>query len=380
MSLRPIVVASLIAFVGFALAGYSLGTGEPTPQEIPFNAQAQSVLRGNTPLFFHAGGETWLQPMAVYANAALRAISFGPTSGRMVSAILGAADLLLVFLIAHAIAGTGWASLTAGLVLLATPGHLAVSVDGTDAAFPATFVLLWLLGVLRFLRWDSQRALVGSAAALGCCVYSHPSGPLTALFLWMFTLAIAWRRNRVRLATASMVFIAMWSPAAAWFYLHPDSYPDTFGRWFALKAHLRNPLDGLRAFFNSNTLGQRASLYWGFWDPSWLFFSGNGYLAPLSIVPAPFLLIALLRIRHIWRDAMRLLIGATLIVPLAGATFGVPRYILDATAVMPLLAILTGLGVDQLVAVATRRRKTLEDDEALSPVQGWHDDDALPET
>ena len=76
---------------------------------------------------------------------------------------------------------------------------------------------------------------------------------------------------------------------------------------------------------------------------------------------------------------MTLLIGAALIVPLAGATFGAPHYILDASAVLPLLAILSGLGVDQLVTVLTRR-EPLQDDVAVTAVDGWHDDDVSPRT
>ena len=49
-------------------------------------------------------------------------------------------------------------------------------------------------------------------------------------------------------------------------------------------AHLRIPLDGVRAFVNPGTLGNRASLYWGFWDPSWLFFITANWPAPLLLI------------------------------------------------------------------------------------------------
>lgn len=381
MRLKPILAAGVLAGVGLLLAGYFLRTGAPNPVEQPFNQQAQSVLSGHTPLFFQAGTETWLQPIAVYANAAARAASAGPTAGRIASAIVGAIDISLVFMIAFMIAGTWWAAFGAAFVLLITPAHLAASTSATDAIFPALFVLLWLYGVLTFLTRDTAQALNGAAFALGLCVYSHPSGPLTALFLWMLTLAVVRRRNRVRLAVASAVFAAMWLPAIGWFYLHPDSYPDTFGRWFVLKAHLRNPVDGLRAFFNPGTLGQRASFFWGFWDPSWLFFfTGHGIMSPLPVIAAPFILIALLRGRHVSRASMTLVIGAALIAALPGATFGTSLYIFDAIAVFPMLVILAGLGVDQLVAVITRRKPPLDDEEPMAPVEGWNDDDALPET
>ena len=91
----------------------------------------------------------------------------------------------------------------------------------------------------------------------------------------MLTLVVARRRNRVRLFASTLVFGAAWLPAAWWFFRHPDTYADTFGRWFIFAAHVRDPIAGLQAQINSNTLGVRASLYWGFWDPSWLFFAAK---------------------------------------------------------------------------------------------------------
>ena len=47
-------------------------------------------------------------------------------------------------------------------------------------------------------------------------------------------------------------------------------------------------------------------------------------------------------------------------MPLAGATFGVPHYMTEAASVLPILALVAGLGVDQLIALVDRR--PLEDD------------------
>lgn len=377
MRLKPILAASLLGAVALLVAGFLIGGIELNERESVFSSQAQTVLRGNTPLFFQVAGETWLQPIAVYLNAAVQAFGVGRTSGRIVSVIAGATNVALVVLIGSAATGTAFAGLTAGIVLLLTPGHLALAIEGTDAILPATFILLWLYGFLRFLKWDSSRALVGAAAALGVCVYAHPSGPLTSMFLWALTLVIAWRRNRLRLFTATLVFISMWIPALGWFYLHPTTYPDTFGRWFILAAHIRSPLDAVAAFMNANTLGTRASLYWGFWDPSDLFFSHDGVPSAMLVLEALLIGAALVGFRHLPRPAGTILIASALMVPVAGATFGVPHYFPYAAGVFPILAILAGLGVEQLVGMFTRRR-TLEDDVAVAAVDGWDGDDIAP--
>jgi 4-amino-4-deoxy-L-arabinose transferase-like glycosyltransferase len=382
MRLKPIVAACLLAGLYYFAVQAVVLRGLPPDatglEETAFSLQANTVREGNTPLFFHAAGkdiqgELWFQPIGVYATALVpRAVSH---PGAHAGAIAAAANVVLVYLIAHAIAGTAWAAVAAALVLIFTPGHL-IFVNGTDSIYPATLVLLWLFGLLAFLKRDSARALYGAALALGLCVYSHPTGPLTAVFLWGFTLAITWRRNRVRLVLATIAFAVTWIPAAAWFILHPNTYADTFGRWFIFAAHIVNPLDGVRAFLNPNTLGMRASHYWGFWDPSWLFFNTGSTRPPLLWLAAPFLILALARARRRFREAMTVVIGAALIVPLAGASFGVPYYIDGAAAVLPLLAVLTGVGVDQLVGLLTRR--PLEDDVAVAAAEGWNSDHLMP--
>ena len=379
MRLRPIATACVLA--GFTLLLYAFRLSAPplTLEESVINSQAESIRVGNTPLFFHIGDEHWLQPVAVYANAAMRAIGGDDVSGRIASAVAGALGVALVFLIAQAINGRAWVSVVAALMLMLTPAYWSFAQRGTDAIVPVPLILLWLLNLLWFFRADSLRTLAAAAALLGLSAYSQPAAPLTAAFLWMLTVAVARRRDRIRMFVATSVFGAAWLPAAVWFFRHPETYPDTFGRWFIFAAHLRTPLDGLRAFINPNTLGNRASLYWGFWDPSWLFFNTRDSTAPLLMIAAPFIGIGAFHcMRHISRAPAALLIGVALITPLAGATFGVPHYLAAAATVMPILALLSACGLEQLIRLITRR--PLEDGVAVGAVDRWNDDGAAPQT
>jgi len=370
MRLTPIAAACLLAGIALLFAGYRIDRLPPTNDELVFNVQAETIRSGKPALFFHVAGEKWVQPLAVYANAALRTVGAGRRSGRIVSAIAGAIDVALVFLIVNLITQRAWIAMIAAVILIFTPAHAALSIRGTDALLPSPLILGWLYGVLRFFRFDSIRTLTVAAVLLGLVAYAHQAGPLTAVFLWALTLAVAFRRNRARLLAATLAFAGVWVPAVAWFYLHPDIYPDTFGRWFVFAAHIRNPFDGLQAFINPNTLGTRASMYWGFWDPSWLFFTSADEPQPLLLIAAPLIAVAAFR----WpmsiasREAAALVIGTALIVPLAGATFGVPHYIADAAAVLPILAVLAGIGVDQLVSLVVPRRP-LDDDVAVTAIE-----------
>ena len=375
MRQRPIVTACLLAGITLLLYAFHLSAAPLTPDEAAFNTHGQSIRAGWTPLYFRVRDDHWLQPAAVYANAVAQRAGGGEVSGRFASAVLGAINVALVFLIAHLMTGRWWIGVIGGIILMLTPAHRAFAQLGTDAIFPPTLILSWLWSTLRFLKWDSLQSLTAGAVCLGLSVYCHPAAPLTAAFLWVLTLIAAWRRNRSRLSIATLVFIAMWLPAALWFYRHPDTYADTFGRWVIFAAHVNNPLDGLLSFINPTTLGNRLSLYWGFWNPSWLFFSAP---APLLIAAAPLIAIGIYRcVRHVQRELPVLLLGGALMVPVAGATFGTPRYLPDAAAVLPILALLSALGVEQLVGLVLRQRP-LEDDEGAAPVEGWNPDDLAP--
>lgn len=366
---QPIVAALLLAGISILVAAYYLRTPTPTAQEVTFNMHAQSVLNGKPAMFFHTAGDQWLQPLAVYLNAAVRAVSPRATSGRIVSAVAGGVNVALVVLIVVLITERIWVAIAAGAILILTPSHIALSIRGTDAMLLSTLILSWLYAVIRFFRFDSPRTLVVAAVMLGLAVYAHQSGPLTAVFLWLLTLMVARRRNRIRLLTATAAFALMWLPAAAAFVMQPATYPDTFGRWFVFAAHLRNPIDGMLAFINPNTLGNRGTMYWGFWDPSWLFFRSPDGPAPMLLIAAPFIAIAIVRWpSHGTRDAAAAVIGSALIVPLAGSSFGVPHYIADAAAVAPMLAVLAGVGVNELIRLVVPDRP-LEDDVPVTAIE-----------
>jgi hypothetical protein len=141
----------------------------------------------------------------------------------------------------------------------------------------------------------------------------------------------------------------MLAPLAGWFLLHPAAYPDTFGRWAIHAAHLRSPVDLVQALTNTNTLGTRASYYWSLLDPSYLFFAADGQPAPLLLVSAPLMAVGVYWCaRRAPRADALVLLAAAVVVPVAGAGFGAPRYLADALGLLPVLALLAAAGVAHL--------------------------------
>jgi hypothetical protein len=350
--LRPGVTASLLAAFTLLLYGFDFDLAPLTADERVFVQQARTVPQ-STPLFFHVADARWLQPVAVYATAATDAVFGDDSSGRLASVAVGALNVALTFVAARLLFERQWIPLLTAVLLIATPAHWWLARTGTDAIFPVPFVLAWLIGMLRFLRSDSPLALAGAGLALGAGAYTHQTAPLTMSWLFVMTVValLAARRTPIRnFAALGAAFVIALAPLAIWFAMHPDTYPDTFGRWAVLKAHLRYPLDGLRAQINWNTLSNRTTLFWGLVDPSFLFFAGkDARLAPFLIAVALLVPLGVLRLVQSPDIAKRtLLLSAFLVPPLIASTFGVAQDLSSVAVLTAALALLAGAGLESL--------------------------------
>ena len=338
--MRPVITACLLFGVTLLLYGYRLTDAPVSPQERQVLVAAAS---GSGPLFFQVSGEDWLQPGAVYLTAAARHIGGGDASARLATVIVAAINIALVFLCARRVFASRLAGALAPLLLLATPAHIMFGRSGTDALFTIPFVLLWLLALLCHWESGTTGSIIAAGAALGAGVYMNRAAPLTMGFLLMLSVATLIGNGRSWRSVWMIVsaFGAWLLPAAAWFALHQETYPDTFGRWAVFLAHIRNPIDGVRAFVNWNTLGSRASLYWGFLDPAWLFFENMLLLVMLPLLVAG----AAMWRRVLTRPSMTLIAGGALVAPLAGSSFGAPHYAQDALAFLPCAILLMSAGI-----------------------------------
>jgi 4-amino-4-deoxy-L-arabinose transferase-like glycosyltransferase len=297
-------------------------------------------------MFFRVTADQYLQPLPAYATAAIRLAGGGDHSARLATVIIASLNVGLIFLCARRLFDSRLASVLAALLLLVTPAHITFGRSGADALFSIPFVLLWLMLMQRFWATDTVASIVGAGAALGAGIYANRASPLTMGFLLIVSIIalLAGGRRWRSLALITAGFGALLLPAVVWFALHPEMYPDTFGRWVIHLAHVRNPLDGVRAFLNWNTLGNRASLYWGFFNPAWLFFENM-----LLLVMLPLLLIGIATMRRVLpRHAAILVAGGALAAPLAGSSFGAPHYAADALAFLPFAMLLMTAGALRL--------------------------------
>ena len=354
--MRQRAIATACVLAALALSLYINHSGSPLNDDERTLVGEARTIGTSTPLFFQVADDRWLPAAPVYATALVHALGGGDRSGRIASAFVGAADVVLVY-VAVGLLAPEWIAVASAVLLLVTPVHAWFAQLGTGTLFPAPFVLLWLIAMLRFIRHDAAPALAGAALALGVGVYTHPAAPLTMAWLWMISLiaVIVWRlttRNLIVLCGVSAIVLA---PLTIWFLLHPSTYPDTFGRWALFPAHARFPLDGLRAQVNWNTVGNRSSIVWGLFDPSFLFFAGDGQrVAPFLACSSALVLLGVARVLTDLQPMQRLLVLAAVVVPpVIASTFSQSH---DLSMTSPLVAMASVTAGAGLASLSSRSR------------------------
>jgi 4-amino-4-deoxy-L-arabinose transferase-like glycosyltransferase len=314
-----------------------------------------------TPLFFHNtdplipnhSSQIWWQPVLIYLIAAvLHVAPFSEWSVRLPIAALAVLDVWLVYLIARRLFANAWYAVLAALMLALTPAHLIFGRMASDYFCPVPFALLWLLCLVRCVQTDDRWLPALTGLVLGVGLYSYIASWIVMPFYLATTLVVLWayrkplRTHVELLAGFALPLLAL----VPWIWLHPDTPRDTF-RGYAVSTGLR--------------LTERVSLFWDYFNPSYLFFSGGSdpmwATRRAGVFALAFAVLLPLGAWHIWRGRMKLrlvcLVGFLFApVPIILALPEAPSY---ATA-RDLLAVPFGV----LIAVAgvewlmTRGRRT----------------------
>jgi 4-amino-4-deoxy-L-arabinose transferase-like glycosyltransferase len=371
---RRAAAAILLGGAAAALYGLAaLGAWFPTPFTPGAVEAARTLAATGTdpsgaffPLFIHVRNALWLQPVPVYLMALALRVSAGAASApALMSAAVAVIDVVLTYHVARVVLDRDRAAVIAAALLVLTPAHLFYGTTATPAIYATPFALLWLLALLRHLERRRPAGLFAAAAALGAGMYTTPEAVWTMAAYGALTLALLARadaRPRVRLAPAGAGFVVALLPMLGWFILHPASYVDTMGRWALHPAYIRNPIEGLQAFFRYDVVARRVSLYWDFFSPRHLFLSaaapGLQWMGGVLLWPMAILLpIGLYRSFTREPDSAGLALGCGLLLaPLASAAFDEPRAIAAALPMLPFAAILGADGIEALLDRRWRRR------------------------
>jgi len=275
---RASVVAAVALLIGAAAIYTNRLDQAPyyiSADEAHFAAHASALaergtdLQGNrAPVFFRitdpliAGHDqrVWYQPLLFYILAAnFSVLPVNETTLRLPIALIAIVNIALMFLVARRLVRSAAIALLAAALLALTPAHFLFSRQAADYLLPLPFVLLWLWCSLRYLDTRAPRDLTAGALVLGVGLFSYIASWVMMPMLAVLMVLVA--RPPVRhVAIAASAFL---TPIAVILLLQRDV------------ARVVGDLAGRYRLDSGFDIGERASLYWQYFNPSFLVFAGG---------------------------------------------------------------------------------------------------------
>lgn len=365
-----LLFTALVYFHSFGETPIYLGGDEAR-----FGTAADSIARtgrnlngDRMPIFFHLGDsldvrETstrWYQPVLFYLIALT--LKFRPlteASIRIPTAIIGLVDVFLIYAVARRQFREALYPIVAAMTLAMTPAHLIFSRQALDYICPLPFVLGWLWCLVETLETGSVWASLGSGVLLGVGFYSYiASWMLMPAFLAM-TLLAQWAsgtRKWLVPAAAAGGFAMPLLAFVPWMWSHSDMWRDTVGRYKVYDPHL-SPLQGVKDLLAYNSIQERISVYWDYFNPAFLFFSGGSNLTHGTRLAGVFLLpVAVFLVAGVYELCQRrprtvgmVLLAGVAIAPIP-ATLVDERYAIQrALIALPFAVLIASFGVSSLL-------------------------------
>jgi 4-amino-4-deoxy-L-arabinose transferase-like glycosyltransferase len=363
-------LTALVYFHSFGQTPIYLGGDEAR-----FGTAADSIARtgrnlngDRMPLFFHLGDsldvrETstrWYQPVLFYLIAlTLKFLPLGEGAIRLPTAIIGLVDVFLIYAVARRLFRGALYPIVAAMTLAMTPAHLIFSRQALDYICPLPFVLGWLWCFVETLETGSVWASLGCGVLLGVGFYSYIAAwMLMPSFLGM-TLLAQWasgtRKWRVPAAAAAGFAVPLLA-FVPWLSSHSDMWHDTVGRYKVYDPRL-SPLQGAKDLLAYNSVQERISVYWDYFNPAFLFFSGGSNLTHGTRLAGVFLLpVAVFLVAGVYELCQQRprIVGMVLLAGLAiapiPATLVDERYAIQRTLIVVPFAVLVALfGVSSLL-------------------------------
>lgn len=211
-------------------------------------------------------------PVMIYVTAlGLTVLPFSDSGVRTPTAMVAVLDLLLVFFAARALFQSTWAGVLAAAMLALTPIHFIRGRLLLSPLYSIPFILGWLWSLRRFEQRPSGRAFVATCAWLAIGMYSYLAAVVMMPVYLLMTLAVAarsFRRRGVVLAAATLTVCLL--PMALWYATHPERNAQIVSAY-----QLRADTGVSWIAAAGAAAGKSVNLYWRFFDPSFLFVSGD---------------------------------------------------------------------------------------------------------
>jgi 4-amino-4-deoxy-L-arabinose transferase-like glycosyltransferase len=367
--LRLLLIVSIGAAIGVAYF-WRLADAPiyPYHDEILFAVQAHSIsttfrdVNGNfLPLYIHMGGNYWCSPEHIYLAALLlRAFPISDVVIRVPSVTMGLVSALLMFFLGRRVFGSAWFGIFAAAVVALTPALFIASRFKVESHYPLPFVIGWLLCVYRFEDTRRTAWLFAGGAVLGLGVYSYHASPLMmSLYVVLTWWFLSWIGElRLRQMTATMLGFAVAAlPFAMFVITHPEYIRGEISFYGVYDVQRLNPLQGLRHVVTWPGLTSRLRVYYDYFNPSFLFFSGGSSLLEATRQAGVFLLpLAALLPAGIYRivkhepTSARLFLAGFFSGPVAAALLVEPYATRRILFMIPFAALVAAYGVKQFLS------------------------------
>jgi 4-amino-4-deoxy-L-arabinose transferase-like glycosyltransferase len=206
-------------------------------------------------------------PALIYVTAVgLTLLPFSEAGVRTPTALVAVLNVVLVFFVARRLFQSTAMGLVAAGLLLFTPIHFIRGRLLLSPLYSIPFIFAWLWALTRFEADRTPRKLATAAIWLGLGTYSYLAAVVMMPVYLGVTLAIGYRRLGVSAAVkAGAAFAATLIPMVLWYVTHPERNAQIVSA-YQLEANAESPL--------TRWIG----LYWSFFDPSFLFVTGDASL------------------------------------------------------------------------------------------------------
>lgn len=243
--------------------------------EVNFALQAKSLADTGRdtngrwlPVYFSEQGfEAGRDPVVIYLTALLlKVAAMSESTVRLPTALAGVLSVGLMFLVARRLLASDALALVAAALLALTPAHFINSRLVLSITYPIPFILAWLWCLSKATATDDRRYLFASGVALGLGLYSYVGSLIMMPVYLAMTIAVVRFRHGTWAWPAVTGFAAALVPLLAWQIAHPDRYTNLLAVYRLQDA--ANPI----------TVQQRLTAFWMFFNPDYLFVSGDSRL------------------------------------------------------------------------------------------------------
>jgi 4-amino-4-deoxy-L-arabinose transferase-like glycosyltransferase len=221
------------------------------------------------PVYFsETGFEAGRDPIMIYWTALfLRVTPLSERSVRLPTALLAVLCVGGMFIVGRRLFDSAAAGLLAAAVLALTPGYFTNARLALSVIYATPIILAWLYCMGREVNGHRSGWAPAAGFCLGLGVYTYLASLIVMPALLAVTLVMFARRSHLRQAGWAVAgFAVALVPLAVWLVFHPDRFTNLVAAY--------QPGD----VASITSTRDRLTAYWMFFNPDYLFLSGDGRL------------------------------------------------------------------------------------------------------